>query len=78
MTRKPSDNVSYTTGENTMQHHDITQGLFMKTPQVGQVKTMHIFGKVQQVTILAVHSFGTMDIELSSGKCFRVTGLSFL
>ena len=61
-----------------MQHHDITQGLYMKTPQVGQVKTMHIFGKVQQVTILAVHSFGTMDIELSSGKCFRVTGLAFL
>ena len=61
-----------------MQHHDITQGLYMKTPQVGQVKTMHIFGKVQQVTILAVHAFGTMDIELSSGKCFRVTGLSFL
>jgi len=61
-----------------MQPHDITQGLFMKTPQVGQVKTMHIFGKVQQVTILAVHPFGTMDIELSTGKCYRVTGLSFL
>ena len=61
-----------------MQQHDITQGLFMKTPQAGQVKTMHIFGKVQQVTILAVHSFGTMDIELASGQCYRVSGLSFL
>ena len=61
-----------------MQNHDITAGLFMKTPQVGQTKTMHIFGKVQQVTILAVHPAGTMDIELASGKCYRVTGLSFL
>jgi hypothetical protein len=61
-----------------MNTHDITQGLFLKTPTPGQVKTMHIFGKVQQVTILAVHKFGTMDIELESGKCFRVSGLSFL
>ena len=61
-----------------MQHHDITQGLFMKTPKVGDTKTMHIFGKVQTVTILAVHSFGTMDIQLNSGDCFRVSGLSFI
>ena len=61
-----------------MQTHDITQGLFLKTPAVGQVKTMHIFGKIQQVTILAVHPAGTMDIQLESGKCFRVSGLSFI
>jgi hypothetical protein len=61
-----------------MQTHDITQGLFMKTPAVGQTRTMHIFGKVQTVTILAVHKFGTMDIELESGKCFRVSGLCFI
>ena len=61
-----------------MQHHDITQGLFMKTPKVGDTKTMHIFGKVQTVTILAVHAFGTMDIQLTSGDCFRVSGLSFI
>lgn len=61
-----------------MQHHDITQGLFMKTPKAGDIKTMHIFGKVQTVTILAVHNFGTMDIELPSGQCFRVSGLSFI
>ena len=61
-----------------MQHHDITQGLFMKTPQAGQVKTMHIFGKVQQVTIIAVYPAGTMDIALASGDCYRVTGLSFI
>jgi len=61
-----------------MQTHDITQGLFMKTPAAGQIKTMHIFGKVQQVTILAVHKFGTLDIQLESGKCFRVSGLSFI
>jgi hypothetical protein len=61
-----------------MKHHDITCGLFMKTPKVGETKTMHIFGKIQTVTILAIHSHGTMDIELSSGKCFRVSGLSFI
>ena len=61
-----------------MQTHDITQGLFIKTPAIGQVKTMHIFGKIQQVTILAVHKFGTMDIELESGKCFRISGLCFI
>jgi hypothetical protein len=61
-----------------MQNYDITQGLFLKTPTVGETRTMHIFGKVQKVVILAVHKFGTMDIELESGKCFRVSGLSFL
>jgi hypothetical protein len=50
----------------------------MKTPKVGDTKTMHIFGKVQTVTILAVHSFGTMDVQLTSGDCFRVSGLSFI
>ena len=50
----------------------------MKTPKAGDIKTMHIFGKVQTVTILAVHNFGTMDIELPSGQCFRVSGLSFI
>jgi hypothetical protein len=61
-----------------MQTHDITQGLFLKAPTVGEKKTMHIFGKVQQVTIIAVYKFGTMDVELASGQCYRLTGLSFL
>ena len=63
---------------NTLERHDITQGLFLKSPRVGQTKTMHIFGKIQQVLILAVYPAGTMDIELETGKCYRVTGLSFI
>ena len=61
-----------------MQAANLNQMQFLKTPQVGQVKTMHIFGKIQAVTILAVHPMGTLDIETESGKCFRVSGFSFI
>jgi len=61
-----------------MQASSLTQIQFLKTPAVGQVKTMHIFGKIQKVTILAVHPMGTLDIETESGKCFRVSGFSFI
>ena len=61
-----------------MQASNLTQIQFLKTPQVGQVKTMHIFGKIQAVKILAVHPAGTLDIETESGKCFRVSGFSFI
>lgn len=30
------------------------------------------------VVILVVHPFGTADVEASSGKCYRVTGYSWL
>jgi hypothetical protein len=46
-------------------------------PTIGQkIKTL-VFGKVQVVTVVAVYSFGTMDVETSTGKRFRLTGLSF-
>jgi hypothetical protein len=61
-----------------MQTHDSGQIQFMRKPIVGETRNMHIFGKVQRVTILAVHQFGTVDVETESGKCFRITGLSFL
>jgi hypothetical protein len=44
--------------------------------QINQTYMMPIFGKVQQVKILKIHPFGTIDVELSNGKCFRITGLS--
>lgn len=47
-------------------------------PIVGQKITMPLFGKTQTVTVIAVYKFGTMDIETATGKCFRITGLSFL
>jgi hypothetical protein len=50
----------------------------MSKPKVGQRITLHVYGKPQAVTVLAVHPFGTIDIETDSGKCFRITGLSFI
>jgi hypothetical protein len=61
-----------------MTPHDITQGQFLKTPKAGDIKTMHIFGKIQKVTILAVRPAGTLDIELTDGKCYRVSGFAFI
>ena len=61
-----------------MQTHDNGQITFMRKPIVGETRNMHIFGKVQRVTILAVHGLGTVDVETESGKCFRISGLSFL
>lgn len=50
----------------------------MSKPIVGQKIKMSVFGKLQTVTVLAVHKFGTIDIETATGACFRVTGLSFI
>jgi len=61
-----------------MQTHDNGQIQFMRKPIVGETRKLHIFGKVQQVTILAVHQFGTIDVEVESGQCYRISGLSFL
>ena len=58
--------------------HLHTEGSTMNKPSVGQRITLHIYGKPQAVTVLAVHPFGTLDIETDSGKCFRITGLSFI
>jgi len=50
----------------------------MQKPTVGQKIEMPVYGKLQTVTVLAVHSFGTIDVETESGACFRITGLSFI
>ena len=50
----------------------------MKKPTIGQKIQMPVYGKLQTVTVLAVHLFGTIDIETESGACFRITGLSFI
>jgi len=46
-------------------------------PTVGQKIKTSVFGKVQIVTVVAVYPFGTMDVETSAGKRYRLTGLSF-
>jgi hypothetical protein len=50
----------------------------MQKPTIGQKIKMPVYGKLQTVTVLAVHLFGTIDIETESGACFRITGLSFI
>ena len=50
----------------------------MQKPTVGQKIKLHVYGRLQTVTVLAVHKFGTMDVETESGACFRVSGLSFI
>jgi len=42
---------------------------------IGQPITTQIFGRMVTGKIIAVHPFGTVDIESPSG-CFRVSGLS--
>jgi hypothetical protein len=42
-------------------------------PSVGM--TMKVYGAVG--TIIAVHAFGTVDVEMADGRCYRVTGLAF-
>jgi len=37
---------------------------------------VEIYGKRYLAKVLKVHPCGTLDVELSSGKCFRVSGLS--
>ena len=43
--------------------------------KVGQTIQISIYGKLQPVTVLAVHPFGTIDVQTQSGRCFRVSGL---
>jgi len=37
---------------------------------------VEIYGKRYLAKVLKVHPCGTLDVELSSGKCFRVSGLA--
>ena len=50
----------------------------MQKPIVGQKIKLSVYGTLQTVTVLAVHKFGTIDVETESGACYRVTGLSFI
>jgi hypothetical protein len=49
----------------------------MTKPTVGQKIQTTVYGKLQTVIVLAVHPFGTIDVETATGACFRITGLSF-
>jgi hypothetical protein len=49
-----------------------------KTYRLAKKSNCPVYGALQTVTVLAVHKFGTIDVETESGACFRVTGLSFI
>jgi hypothetical protein len=38
--------------------------------------TVTIYGREYIAKVLKVHPYGTVDVELPSGRCFRVSGLS--
>jgi hypothetical protein len=43
-----------------------------------QFVEVEIYGKRYLAKIIQVHPFGTIDVELASGKCFRVSGLQII
>jgi len=54
------------------------KGQKMTKPTVGQKIKINVYGRLQTVTVLAVHKFGTIDVETEAGACYRVSGLSFI
>jgi hypothetical protein len=43
--------------------------------KVGQYINLALYGNIERVLVLAVHRAGTIDVQRSDGKCFRVSGL---
>ena len=43
---------------------------------IGETIQTSIFGRMVSGKIIAVHPFGTVDIETESGNCFRVSGIA--
>lgn len=43
---------------------------------IGQTIKTFLFGREVEGKIIDVHPFGTVDIELPGGQCYRVSGLS--
>ncbi len=43
---------------------------------IGKTIETLIYGRMVTGKIIAVHSFGTVDIETESGNCFRVSGIA--
>lgn len=43
---------------------------------IGETIETLIYGRMVTGKIIAVHPFGTVDIETESGNCFRVSGIA--
>lgn len=44
-------------------------------PKVNDYIELLIYGRLETVKVLTVHSFHTVDVERSDGRCFRISGL---
>jgi hypothetical protein len=44
---------------------------------IGENITTSVFGRMVTGKVIAIHPFGVVDIELPSGNCVRVSGISF-
>jgi hypothetical protein len=43
--------------------------------KINDIIQVIIYGRAYRAKVLKVHPFGTVDIKLPSGDCFRVSGL---
>ena len=43
--------------------------------QVGQYIHIRLYGRMERVRVLALRRAGTIDVQRSDGKCYRVSGL---
>ena len=43
---------------------------------IGRKITTQVYGRFVEGTVIAVHPFGTVDVELNNGQCYRVSGLN--
>jgi hypothetical protein len=44
--------------------------------KIGQIIKVSIYGKTQSVKVVAIHDFGTIDVETKNGQYFRLSGMS--
>lgn len=43
--------------------------------KAGQYIHISLYGHLERVRVLAIHRAGTIDVQRSDGKCFRVSGV---
>ena len=44
--------------------------------KIGDKIRITIYGRLEYVTVLSIHRFGTIDVERRDGRCFRLSGLN--
>jgi hypothetical protein len=44
--------------------------------KINDIIKLPVYGKLVSVRVIAIHAFGTIDVQRADGSCFRITGLS--